>query len=60
MSQSFVYIMSNKRLTTLYIGVTNNLEGRVFEHKMREGSKFATKYKLNRLKIFIAIRLYTT
>lgn len=49
MSQSFVYIMSNKRLTTLYIGVTNNLERRVFEHKMREGSKFTTKYKLNRL-----------
>jgi putative endonuclease len=52
MSQSYVYIMSNKWLTTLYIGVTNNIERRVLEHKLGEGSKFTEKYKLDRLIYF--------
>ncbi|MHA7055932.1 GIY-YIG nuclease family protein [Aquimarina sp. M1] len=35
-----VYILSNKTNGTLYIGMTNNLEKRVFEHKNKliEGS----------------------
>jgi putative endonuclease len=40
--------MSN-RSKTLYIGVTNNLKHRVFEHKEGVGSEFAAKYKLDRL-----------
>ena len=40
--------MSN-RSKTLYIGVTNNLRRRVFEHKEGVGSEFAAKYKLDRL-----------
>ncbi len=52
MSGFFVYIMSNKGLTTLYIGVTNHLERRVLEHKLKEGSKFTTKYRLDRLVYF--------
>jgi putative endonuclease len=52
MPQSYVYIMSNKWLTTLYIGVTSNLERRVLEHKLGEGSKFTEKYKLDRLIYF--------
>ena len=46
MKQGFVYIMSNKNRTTIYIGVTNNLERRVLEHKAAYGSKFTSKYNL--------------
>jgi putative endonuclease len=34
---------------TLYIGVTNNIERRVWEHKTGTIKGFTTKYKLNRL-----------
>jgi putative endonuclease len=47
----FVYIMTN-RPKTLYTGVTNNLERRVWEHKTGMGSAFAAKYKLDRLAYF--------
>jgi len=49
----YVYIMTN-RSGTLYTGVTNNLERRVHEHKSRIGSKFTTKYKIDRLPHFEA------
>ena len=42
----FVYIMSNKNRTTFYIGITNNLERRVPEHKSGTGSTFTSKYNL--------------
>ena len=41
--------MSNKHMTTFYIGVTNNLERRVAEHKSGEGSIFTSKYNLDYL-----------
>jgi putative endonuclease len=47
----FVYIMSN-RSKTLYTGVTNNLIRRVREHKLGTVSRFAAKYKLDRLVYF--------
>src|SRR3990167_4727816 len=52
MPGSYVYIMSNKKLTTLYIGVTNDLERRVLEHKLGTGSDFTERYKLDRLVYF--------
>jgi putative endonuclease len=48
----FVYIMSNKNRTTFYIGITNNLERRVAEHRLGEGSTFTSKYKLFDLVFF--------
>jgi putative endonuclease len=44
----YVYIMTN-RSKTLYTGVTNNLERRVAEHKSGTGSRFAAKYRVDRL-----------
>ena len=41
--------MSNKNLTTFYIGVTNDLERRVKEHKLGVGCEFTSKYKLTHL-----------
>ncbi len=45
----WVYIMSNKRRTTLYIGVTANIRGRVHQHKEGEGSTFTKQYNLTDL-----------
>ena len=47
----FVYIMSN-RSKTLYTGVTGSLIWRVREHKLGIGSRFTSKYKLDRLVYF--------
>ncbi len=43
----FVYIMTNNS-GTLYVGVTNNLERRVYEHRQGAGG-FTKRYKLTRL-----------
>ena len=37
---------------TLYIGMTNNLERRVWAHKNGTGSQFTREYKINRLVYF--------
>ncbi|HEX3582684.1 MAG TPA: GIY-YIG nuclease family protein [Thermoanaerobaculia bacterium] len=47
----FVYIVSNTSMT-LYTGVTNHLERRVYEHKTGEGSKFTSRYHIDRLVYF--------
>ena len=41
----FVYIMSNISRTVLYVGVTNNLERRVQEHKTLSIRGFTCRYK---------------
>lgn len=46
--QYYVYILASKR-RTLYIGVTNNLERRVYEHKHKIIDGFTKKYNINRL-----------
>ncbi len=43
-----VYILTN-RSKTLYVGVTNDLSRRVWEHKQGKGSEFCRRYKIDRL-----------
>ena len=45
----WVYILVSSSLSTMYIGVTNDLGRRVAEHRAGIGSEFAKKYKVTRL-----------
>jgi len=45
----YIYITANKLNTTLYIGVTNNIERRVSEHKEGKIKGFTQKYKLTKI-----------
>jgi len=45
----YVYILTNKTNTTLYIGVTNNLTKRVRQHKKKLIDGFTKKYNLTKL-----------
>lgn len=49
MKDYFVYIITNKYNTTLYIGVTNNLVRRIYEHRNKLLDGFSAKYNLNKL-----------
>ncbi|WP_333599864.1 GIY-YIG nuclease family protein [Flavobacterium sp.] len=50
MKPGFVYIITNKNNTTLYIGVTSNLPERILEHKeKRYNGSFSARYNLNKL-----------
>ena len=49
MGQYFVYILASKKNGTLYIGVTNNLLKRVYEHKNNLVEGFTQKYDVHNL-----------
>jgi putative endonuclease len=48
MSEYHVYIMSNKA-RMLYVGVTNNIERHILEHKMKILPGFTKRFNLTRL-----------
>jgi putative endonuclease len=49
--QYYVYIMSSYS-RTLYVGMTNNLERRVYEHKHKLVPGFTARYNVTRLVYF--------
>ena len=47
-----VYILASRLGGTLYVGVTNNLARRVFEHREKLARGFTQKYGVSRLVYF--------
>ena len=45
----YVYMMTNWNNKVLYVGVTNNLERRVYEHKNKLTGGFTARYNVNKL-----------
>lgn len=48
----FIYILASKKNGVLYIGVTNNLIKRIYEHKYEFTKGFTSKYHVNKLVYF--------
>ncbi len=49
MKDYYIYILANKKNGTLYLGVTNNLVKRVYEHKQNFVEGFTKRYNIHRL-----------
>ncbi|MGY6647736.1 GIY-YIG nuclease family protein [Wenyingzhuangia sp. IMCC45574] len=50
MKPGFIYIITNKNNTTLYVGVTSNIVRRIQQHKTKFYPKsFSARYNLNKL-----------
>jgi putative endonuclease len=49
MSGGWVYILASRYRGTLYIGVTADIARRAAQHREGTGSKFASKYGVDRL-----------
>jgi putative endonuclease len=45
----YTYILTNSLSTVIYIGVTNNLEARLLQHRRKETSGFTSRYNVNKL-----------
>ncbi|MGE0339484.1 MAG: GIY-YIG nuclease family protein [Xanthobacteraceae bacterium] len=50
----FVYLLTNKRNGTLYLGVTSDLVRRVHEHKQKAVTGFSSRYSVGQLVWFEA------
>ncbi|KAA3633788.1 MAG: GIY-YIG nuclease family protein [Calditrichaeota bacterium] len=49
MKSSYVYILASRRNGTLYIGVTDDLIKRVYQHKNKITAGFTSKYSIDKL-----------
>jgi len=49
MRSYWIYILCSKRNGTLYVGLTNDLERRIFEHKNKLYPGFTKKYGVDKL-----------
>ena len=48
----YVYILTNKNNAVMYIGVTNDLRRRLYEHKSEQVEGFTRKYHVHKLVYF--------
>lgn len=48
-NRSYIYILSNKYNTTFYIGVTSNIEKRLWQHRQGQIPGFTQRYSLHKL-----------
>ncbi len=44
-----VYMLTNKNHTVLYVGVTSNLPGRIYQHQNELVKGFTARYKVHKL-----------
>lgn len=49
MHQYYVYIVTNKNHTVFYVGMTNDLVRRIYEHKEKLVEGFTKRYSLTKL-----------
>ena len=49
MKKGYVYILTNKTHSVLYIGVTSNIAKRIYEHKTHAVEGFTAKYNVDKL-----------
>jgi putative endonuclease len=47
--KGYIYLMTNKRDTVIYTGITSDLKKRVYEHKEKLADGFTKKYNVNQL-----------
>ena len=58
MKPGFVYILTNKNNTTLYVGVTSDLEQRIKQHQSKKDKKsFTARYNLSKLVYYEAFQM---
>lgn len=57
MKPGFIYILTNKNNTTLYVGVTSHIVQRINQHKDKVfPESFSAKYNLNKLVYYEAFQ----
>ena len=58
MKPGFIYIITNKNNTTLYVGVTSNLKLRIQQHQQKVNPRsFSARYNLNKLVYYEAFQM---
>jgi putative endonuclease len=58
--RSYIYLITNWNNKVMYVGVTNNLERRIYEHKKKLVKGFTKKYNVNKLVYFEETQDVTT
>src|SRR3546814_12017118 len=51
-----IYILANRKHGTLYIGITNDVARRIWEHRQGLGSRFVKRYGVTRL-VYVELQI---